>query len=104
MTTVPFVFDDRTFTVQAPDSVQVHIDRLSAQDGIAVYEIICRYAVPTPVKDVRIHWNAPMLEILSVWAPMMLRAREVHQWWAPTRSDSSVGRRSRLSMQSYSIA
>ncbi len=62
---------------------------IEKQDGVAVYAFACSFAQPTAVQRIRLCWSRPMLGILSVWAPMLLRDRAVHQWWAASRSESS---------------
>ena len=85
-----FSFEATSFTVRmAAQPAELTLRETESSGGVAVYEFFCRFDAPTPVQNIRIGWSRPMLGILSVWAPMLLRERAVHQWWAPTRSESS---------------
>ena len=85
-----FSFETTSFTVSmAAQPTELSLCETENSGSVAVYEFFCRFDAPTPVQNIRICWSRPMLGILSVWAPMLLRERAVHQWWAPTRSESS---------------
>lgn len=85
-----YLFDHHIFRLEMPVQPKtVSLKPVSAQDGLFFYEFACSFEQPTAVKGIRLGWSEPMLGIVSVWTPMTLRERAVHQWWAPTRSEAS---------------
>lgn len=85
-----YLFEHHIFRLEMPlEPKSVSLTPVSAKDGLFVYRFSCSFDAPTTVQSIRLGWSQPMLGVLSVWTPMLMRDRAVRQWWAATRSDSS---------------